>query len=881
VTVANIRRTHLDLSGLAGLGVEEARSRLNQHGPNELPAKKKRNLIAIALEVIREPMFVMLVAAGSLYLVLGEPTDALMLLGFVFVVMAITIVQERRTERAIDALRDLSSPRALVIREGTHHRIPGRDVVQGDILVLAEGDRVPADAILRRGISLSVDESLLTGESAPARKAASGTRSELERPGGDDHASLFSGTLVTAGQGIAEVVSTGARSELGKIGRAMLEVEPEATSLQKESGRLVRVFALVGGAACVLVVVAYALVRGGGMVVWKDGLLAGITMAMAVLPEEIPVVLTIFLALGAWRISRHRVLTRRLPAIETLGKTTVLCVDKTGTLTQNRMTLQRIAVGERSMDVAPEATDLPEDMHVLLEYAVLASARDPFDPMERALQAVGDRVLGKTDRLHPDWSLAHVYPLGPDLAAVSQAWSRGHDQDAVIASKGAPEAIAELCHMSVEQREQMDRQVAALAFAGLRVLGVARGTSKVDNLPDAHGDVALEFAGLLGFEDPLRPTVPGAVAECHAAGVRVIMITGDYPATAQSIARQAGLANFESVITGPDLENLTDEELATRAKDAGVFARVLPEQKLRIVNALKANGEIVAMTGDGVNDAPALKSAHIGIAMGGRGTDVAREAAALVLLDDEFSSIVTAIRLGRRIFDNIRKAIAFTFAVHVPIAGLSMLPVFFADWPLLLLPTHIVFLELIIDPSCSLVFEAEAAEANVMDRPPRGPKDRLFALNTVGIAVLQGLMVLAVCLAVFLVARQSHPTAATRALTFSTLVAALVVVLLTNRSSTHTILGGLFRRNVALWSVLGGTAVLLTLVLALPFPQRIFHFAPVRFGDLALCIAAGLACALWFDLLKLITRRATAHATRRRDDDAGGSASVAGHAFAR
>jgi Ca2+-transporting ATPase len=644
-------------------------------------------------------------------------------------------------------------------------------------------------------------------------------------------------------------VSTGVRSELGRIGKALQQIEPEATLLQKDTGRMVRVFALIGIAASVVVIVAYAFTRGGGAMVWKQGLLAGITLAMSILPEEIPVVLTIFLALGAWRLSRNRVLTRRMPAVETLGKTTVLCVDKTGTLTQNQMTLKRIVAGSGSMLVTPEATQLPEELHALLENAILASASDPFDPMDRALHLAGGRVLGQTDHLHPDWSLIRAYPLSPELAAVSQAWQQDQNGEYIVASKGAPEAIAELCHMSVEQREEMARHVVAFASEGLRVLGVARGTSNGNKLPDTHGDLSLELIGLLGFEDPLRPNVPAAVAECQTAGIRVIMITGDYPATAQSIARQAGLANFENVITGPDLEKLSDEELATRAKEVGVFARVLPEQKLRIVNALKANLEVVAMTGDGVNDAPALKSAHIGIAMGGRGTDVAREAADLVLLDDDFSSIVTAIRLGRRIYDNIRKAIAFIFAVHVPIAGLSMLPV----------PTHIVFLQLIIDPSCSLVFEAEAAEANVMKRPPRGPKDRLFSLDIVGPAVMQGLSVLAVCLGVFLFSRQNHTPEAARALTFGTLVAAVVVVLLANRSSTRTIIRGLQAANIPLWCVFGGTVVLLPLVLLLPFAQRIFHFAPIHVGDLVLSISAGLACTLWFDLLKLSRRWAHAH----------------------
>jgi Ca2+-transporting ATPase len=848
----------LDLGGLAGLGEDDAAQRLLRDGPNELPTQKKRSLLSIAFEVAREPMFLMLVAAGGLYLLMGEPADALMLLGFVFVVMGITIVQERRTERALDALRDLSSPKALVVRGGAHRRIPGREVVAGDLVVLSEGDRVPADGLLRRGINLATDESLLTGESVPVRKLPSAEAAALDRPGGDDLPSVFSGTLVTAGQGIAEIAATGPRSELGKIGKALAHVVPEPTLLQKETGRLVRAFAIVGLVACAIVVVVFALTRGGGADVWKQGFLAGIAMAMATLPEEFPVVLTVFLALGAWRISRSSVLTRRMPAIETLGAATVLCVDKTGTLTQNQMTLRALAAPGETVDLTTLRAGLSESLRGVLECAVLASKRDPFDPMERALHAAGEKLLAGAAQLHPDWALAREYPLSPEILAVSHAWRVGDGAEAILAAKGAPEAIAELCRLTPARREQLSREVTALASQGLRVLGVARGVARLDDLPDEHRELPLELVGLVGLEDPLRPTVPAAVSECRTAGVRVVMITGDYPTTAQSIARQAGLANCETVITGPELDKMTDEELSRRIGAVQVFARVVPEQKLRIVNALKANREIVAMTGDGVNDAPALKAAHIGIAMGGRGTDVARESASLVLLDDDFASIVAAIRLGRRIFDNIKKAVAFILAVHVPIAGLSMIPVFFADWPLLLLPVHIVFLELIIDPSCSLIFEAEDAEADVMRRPPRSPEERLFSARTIGAAVLQGVSVLAVCIGVFLLARADHSADTARALTFAALVVAFVVIILVNRSWTRSAFAMLRVPNGALrWVVLGACGFL-ALVLAVPFAQRLFHFGPIGAADLALSLAAGLLCVMWFELLKLAKRRAGA-----------------------
>ncbi|TNE90833.1 MAG: cation-translocating P-type ATPase [Deltaproteobacteria bacterium] len=836
----------LDLDDVRGLTEAEAAARLAAEGANELPDERRRGILHIVLEVAREPMFLMLVGAGTLYLFMGEPADAAMLLGFVLVVMGITIVQERRTERALDALRDLSSPRALVVRDGQTRRIAGRDVVRGDWVVVSEGDRVPADGLLRQGLHLSVDESLLTGESVPVRKTPSHSATTLDAPGGDDLPSLLSGTLVTAGQGLFEVVATGPSSQLGRIGRALSELSSGPTPLQKETGRLVRTFAIIGLSACAAVVVVYGLTRGGTAEVWKEGLLAGIAMAMATLPEEFPVVLTVFLSLGAWRISRRGVLTRRMPAIETLGSATVLCVDKTGTLTENRMSLRALQSHGDAVDLT-EVDALPEDVHEALEWAILASRPDPFDPMERALRDAGDARLANTEHLHASWSLEREYPLTPELLAVSHVWAT--DEGRVVASKGAPEAIAGLCHLDGEARDRFDTQVSALASRGLRVLGVARG--RVDQEPPEDvRQLAFELVGLVGFEDPLRADVPAAVADCHTAGVRVVMITGDYAATAQSIAAQAGLAGADRVITGPELDALDDTDLAERIADAAVFARVVPAQKLRLVQALKARGEVVAMTGDGVNDAPALKAAHIGIAMGGRGTDVAREAASLVLLEDDFSDIVAAVRLGRRIYDNLRKAVAFIVAVHVPIIGLSMIPVFAGDWPLLLLPIHVVFLELVIDPSCTLIFEAEEADEDVMRRPPRSPGESLFSPQVVWISVLQGLSTLAASVGVFVLARSTHDPDAARALTFVTLIVAALTIISVNRSWTHSALVTLRTPNTAFRWVVSGTLVMLAVVLGVPPVRERFHFAVPHADDLGLALIAGFACLLWFEVVK-------------------------------
>ncbi len=847
-----------DIYQIAGLTQSEAARRLAEEGYNELPSSRRRTGLAIALEVVREPMFLLLVACGVVYLFLGEPKEALMLLGFVFVVMGITIVQERRTERALEALRDLSSPRALVIRDGQQQRIAGREVVRGDIIILVEGDRVPADAILRHSVNLSADESLLTGESVPVRKVAAADVQELAKPGGDDLPAVFSGTLVTQGQGVAEVMAAGLRTEIGKIGKALQTLEPEQTLLQRETGRLVRNMAFVGLSLCVAVVVLYGLTRGNTALSWKQGLLAGIATAMATLPEEFPVVLTIFLALGAWRISQKRVLTRRIPVIETLGAATVLCVDKTGTLTQNRMSISKLVADGKTFDANdPRSAALPEEFHRLVEFGMLASKKDPFDPMEKALRELGTKYLARTEHLHENWSLVQEYPLSPELLALSHVWRSPDGRAIMIASKGAPEAVADLCHLDESRRLHLLQRATEMAGEGLRVLGVARGHPVAPSaLPQTQHDFEFTFLGLVGLADPIRPAVPGAIQECYSAGIRVVMITGDYPATAQSIGRQIGLRSVDEIVTGPELDQMNDEQLRQRLLAANIVARVVPEQKLRIVNALKAAGEVVAMTGDGVNDAPALKAAHIGIAMGGRGTDVAREAAGLVLLEDDFSSIVQAVRLGRRIFDNIKKAISYIFAIHVPIAGLSLVPVFFADWPLILLPVHIVFLELIIDPSCTLIFEAEGAEPNTMTRPPRDPRERLFGWRSVSISLLQGASVLGIVLGVFLITRYlGHSENNARGLTFAALVVANLALILTNRSWSRTIVGTLREPDAALWWDVGGAVVFLGLALWAPVLRTLFHFAPLHGLDLALCLLAGAASVLWFELLKLIRRR--------------------------
>jgi Ca2+-transporting ATPase len=571
---------------------------------------------------------------------------------------------------------------------------------------------------------------------------------------------------------------------------------------------------------------------------------------MAILPEEFPVVLTIFLALGAWRISRNGVLTRKAAAVEILGATTVLCIDKTGTLTQNRMSVKKIFTENEFLDMPGDKDfELPEKFHEIVEYAILASKKDPFDPMEKAFRELGAKTLYNTEHLH-NWPLVEEYPLSREVMALSHVWETPDKAGFIVSAKGAPEAIADLCHLSDDEKNILCENVNLMAGEGLRVLGVAKAFFEGQHLPSSQHDFDFHFIGLIGLADPIRETVPAAIAECYDAGIRVVMITGDYPATACNIARQIGLKNPDNFITGAELEKATAEELAKRLRSTNVFSRVLPEQKLHIVNALKADGQIVAMTGDGVNDAPALKSAHIGVAMGERGTDVARESADLVLLNDNFSSLVSAVRMGRRIFDNLKKATAYIISVHVPIAGASLLPVVF-DWPFILYPVHVVFLELIIDPACSVVFETEREEANIMDRPPRDPKKTLFSRKLLFLSFLQGIFSLLVVIAVFQIALKKGQTPnGARTLAFATLVISNLCLILTNRSWSRSIVASLTVFNRAFVWVIGGAVVFLGLVIYVPLLRKLFHFEMLHLSDLIICLCAGVLSILWFELVK-------------------------------
>ncbi len=850
---------------MKSLTAEEAARRLAAEGPNVLPGSEPKSTAAIVLDVVAQPMFLMLLAAGAIYLALGDRAEALFLLAFVFAVIGITIGQERRTQRALDALRDLSAPRALVVRDGIEQRIAGRDVVRGDLIVLHAGDRVPADARLLHG-RVSLDESLLTGESAPVTKlpAPPGAFGDPGSPGGEGTPFVFASTVVTDGVGTAEVCATARATAVGRIGEALSATRETPSVLQLDSNRLVR--GLGVGAALLAGAQVMLLWLWDGRPVLQS-LLSGIALAMSILPEEIPVIITVFLALGAWRISRQQVLTRRVSAVEALGTITVLAVDKTGTLTQNRMTVAEVATDSLSFTPG-EAASLPEDFHPLVEFAMLATPPDPFDPMEKAIQEFGRRWLAGTEHLHDDQAPQFEYPISGDILAMTRVFSGGKPTQHLLASKGAPEAVLDLCHMPGPQRDTIRQQVDAMAARGLRVLGVAMGRwerlqgggTMPSGWPASQHDFEFEFLGLLGLADPPRPEVPAAIAQCRRAGVRLIMMTGDYPVTALAIARQVGLSARPDIVTGPEIDALDEAGLRARLRSVDVCARLRPEHKLHLVQALRADGEVVAMTGDGVNDAPALKAADVGIAMGQRGTDVAREAAALVLLDDSFARIVAAIGQGRRIFDNIGKAARFTFAVHVPIIALTLVPALL-NWPALLLPVQIVLLELLIDPACSVVFEAEPAESDVMSRPPRPLGSSPFSRTNVFESVMQGFGLAAILMIGCAGLRYAGAVQEQdRSAVFVSLIVSVLQLTLANRSRVRPLLALLHSGNPWLWRMTAAVVLMLVVAIVLAPLRQILGLAVPDAGSLltaALMSALGLA---WLEGLRWAMQRRAAFA---------------------
>jgi Ca2+-transporting ATPase len=820
-----------------GLTTKQAQEKLKSYGFNELPEAKSKNIAHIALEVIKEPMFLLLISCGILYIFLGDYREGIILLCTIFIIISITFYQYQKTEKALESLKKLSSPRVLVIRDGIEKRIAGREVVPQDIIILNEGDRIPADAKIIETSNITVDESMLTGESLAVNKSI------------EDKLNLvYSGTLVVQGKAKAEVITTGIHAQLGKIAQSLKTVDEDETRLQKEMKVLIRRFAIIGAVISTSVVVLFYFTRGN----FIQSLLNGISAAMAILPEEFPVVFTVFLALGAWRLSKKNVLTRKPSAIETLGSATVLCSDKTGTITQNKMHIAALNNSENTF-LNESFHSNTEALKLVMLNAFYASAKEAIDPMEKAIAEKAKQLFNESGEA---LMLIKEYPLSKQLMAMTMVQESSSTEQYIVSAKGAPEAILKLCKLNTEQTNKQIQTVNELAAKGYRILGVANTVlSKGTVLPESQTDFSFHFLGFVAFEDPIRPEVPQAIKECTEAGIKVMMITGDFPATAKCIAKQCGL-NTEGVISGEELKQMSDDELKEKIKNITVFARVVPEQKLRIVKALKDNGEIVAMTGDGVNDAPALKAAHIGIAMGNKGTDVAREASSLVLLDDNFASIVAAIRLGRRIFDNLEKAMSYIVAIHIPIIGLTLLPAFINTLPLFLMPLHIVFMELIIDPVCSVAFEAEQEEKGIMNKPPRDANKSFFGAKHISFSIFKGLLLLCIVLYVYYISvQEGHTIGEVRAIAFSSLIIGNVFLILTSLSSTRSFLAVIIEKNIAAVSIMLLAITLLAAIIFIPSLQQIFSFEYPGYVHFISSVIAAFTMLLLLEGIKFVRSR--------------------------
>ncbi len=843
ITDANIQKLDSNpYPSLNGLSSLDAANLLKSGGYNELPSSSKSSFIRKIFEIIRQPMFALLIGGGLVYLMLGDAIEALFLLIFACLSIGITIVQETRSERVLEALRNLASPRATVIRDGKRVTIAGREVVVGDLMVINEGDRVAADASIISAHDLLLDESLLTGESVPVSKVErqnstnqSAVDSVNTTISGEKSSSIFAGSLVVRGTGLALVQTIGVKSEMGKIGHALNTIDIEQPLLQKQLHGLVRNFTIVGAVAGLTAVILYGILHNS----WLEALLSGIALGMSLLPEEFPLVLAVFMAMGAWRISKVQVLTRRASAIETLGATTVLCTDKTGTLTENKMSV--VAIQSESSSWEQSGTlHTTADIKEVLNAALLACSESPTDPMDIAIHLLAKSMPDLKNR--SNFKLIRAYGLRPNCFAVANVFTDNNGENIAYA-KGAMETITSLCGLTDKQLSIIKNQSEKLALKGVRVLGVAKvkiNNAELKELPESLNSYKFEYLGLIGLSDPLRENVPDAVAECRAAGIKVMMITGDYPITALAIGQQAGL-DYAHVITGETIEGMTDNQLVAALKITSIFARIQPNQKLRIVQLLKNAGEIVAMTGDGVNDAPAIKAADIGIAMGMRGSDVAREASSIVLLNDDFASIVKTIKLGRRIYDNLRKAIEYIIAVHIPIAGLAILPLLFG-LPLIITPIHIAFLEMIIDPACSVVFEAEPEEGNIMQRPPRDPKSPLVLPKRMIWAIIQGLIVLGV-LTVILVATTAMVFSEEnrRTLMFTTLVLMNMGLILLNRSFSSSFLAAILKPSLSLWILFFSISTLLAIIVIWQPAQLLFRFGSLNMYLILVSLIASIS----------------------------------------
>ena len=829
---------------IKGLTESEVLVARKKHGYN-LSNYKKENEFRNALNsLLKEPMVILLLVASSVYFISGNIGDGIFLTSAIVLVAAISLHQDSRSRHALEKLKDFSQPHCKVMRDGKLEELKSEDIVVGDSLMVEEGTFVTADGIIVHSNDFSVNESILTGESFSVYKDKA-----------KEDNLIYHGTTVISGLAIATVTAIGNQTKLGKIGKSLESIKEEKTPLELQINNFVKKM-VIAGAVVFLIVWAINYFHSYNL---SDSLLKALTLAMSILPEEIPVAFTTFMALGAWRLMKTGIVVKQMKTVETLGSATVICTDKTGTLTENRMSLAKlfVLVSQKISDTSNSWTD---DEKELIRLAMWASEPIPFDPMEVALHhAYADT---QSDDERPHYKMIHEYPIEGKPPMMTHLFEN-NSGNRIIAAKGAPEAIMNSSNLSPIEKQQIDDAIKNLTTDGYRVLGVGQADFTGNHFPEQQQDFQFKFIGIVAFYDPPKKNIQSVLEGFYKAGIAVKIVTGDNAATTTAIAKQIGFVGYEKSLTGEDLMKLTDTELQDKVMETNLYTRMFPEAKLKIINALKAKNQIVAMTGDGVNDGPALKAAHIGIAMGKKGTEIAKQAASLILLEDDLSKMVDAVAMGRKIYANLKKAIRYIISIHIPIILTVFLPLVFGwIYPNIFSPVHIIFLELIMGPTCSIIYENEPMEKNTMILKPRPFTSTFFNLKELGTSILQGLMITAGALLVYQFAvHQDFSEAVTRTMVFAVLITANIVLTLVNRSFKHSIITTLKYKNNLVLIIIGITVAMSGLLFYVPFLAKFFQFEPLNLAQISISMGVGFVFVIWFEVIKWKERMKTSQSS--------------------
>lgn len=832
-------------SNILGLTTEQAILAREKFGKNKFGFKKENSFLDTVKRIAKDPMMVLLLVASSIYFISGKTGDGIFLTVAIIFQTSISLYQYSRSKNALEKLKDFSQPNCKVIRNGKIEEIKSEDLVMGDSLMVEEGSSITADGSIVHSNDFSVNESILTGESLSVYKDKT-----------KEDKFIYSGTTVASGLAIATITAIGNETKLGKIGTSLESISEEKTPLEIQIANFVKKMA-IGGAIVFVIVWAINYWHSQNLL---NSLLQSLTLAMSILPEEIPVAFTTFMALGAWRLMKIGIVVKQMKTVETLGSATVICTDKTGTITENKMSLAKL-LSLSSNKITDPNDELTDDEKQLISLAMWASEPIPFDPMEVALHEAYKEVFQNDER--PNYKLIHEYPLDGKPPMMTHVFE-DNKGNKIISAKGAPEALIEVSDLTEAEKKQINDAVQLLANDGYRVLGVGLSNFNGGNYPEKQQDLSFEFKGIVAFYDPPKKSIQKVLEDFYTAGIAVKIITGDNAATTVAIAKQIGFKDYEKTITGDELMKLDEADLQTCVMDTTIFTRMFPEAKLKIINALKSNNQIVAMTGDGVNDGPALKAAHIGIAMGKKGTEIAKQAASLILLEDDLSKMVDAIAMGRKIYTNLKKAIQYIISIHIPIILTVFIPLALGWlYPNIFSPIHIIFLEIIMGPTCSIIYENEPMEKNAMSQKPKALTTTFFNWKELSISIIQGLVITAGTLFVYQYSvMNGYNEALTRTMTFTVLIAANIFLTLINRSFYYSILTTLKYKNNMVVFIILITIVILGLILYVKPLTVFFEFETMNFSQLLICVAIGFITVIWFEIAKLV-KRTKANAARK------------------